>query len=132
MGGFSFDFGSNNAFGTPPIFPSGGQTTTQTKPIPATSSVGLPPLQDPVTGDTNWLNTIFDFASLGTSTYLANQAITSPRPASITTGPNGLFNAAGGGAGSALGGLGSNSILGTSAIWLFLIGAVFFILLLKK
>lgn len=66
-------------------------------------------------------------ATLGAQTFLANQAITSPRPSSVQVLGNGQIVATGGGASTA--GLLSG---GSSTLWLFLFGALLFILLLRR
>jgi hypothetical protein len=49
-----------------------------------------------------WLQTIFPFAQLGTNAFLANQALTSSRPSTVTYLPNGQIAVSGGGAASPL------------------------------
>lgn len=46
----------------------------------------------------SWLSALLPWASLGAQTFLADQAITSPRPATVTYLPNGQIAASGGGA----------------------------------
>lgn len=77
---------------------------------------------------TDWLNTIYKFAQLGTQTYLAQDAINS-RSSNVQFGPNGQPLIAGSGA-IAPGGL--TSILGTSSVWLFLFVIVLAIAVFRK
>lgn len=73
-------------------------------------------------------------ATLGANTFLANQAISSSQPSSVQVLPNGQIVATGGGAAvpaSLFSGL-SGGTSGISAIWLFVFGALLFVLLLKK
>jgi hypothetical protein len=76
---------------------------------------------------------VLDFANLGVNAFLANQAITNQRGASVQVLPNGQIVATGGGAPipSSLFG-GSNTALGVSVGWLLVIGIVLVVLLFKK
>lgn len=46
----------------------------------------------------SWLSQLLPWANLGAQTFLADQAITSPRPSTVTLLPNGQVQATGGGA----------------------------------
>ncbi len=76
----------------------------------------------------------FDFGDfsnlvqLGANTYLAQQAINSPRPATVAFAPNGQTSVVTGG--GALPNV--NSVLGTSSIWLLVFGFVLVLLLLRR
>jgi hypothetical protein len=61
-------------------------------PTPQSSGGG------PTNPSGSWLSQLLPWASLGAQTFLADQAITSPRPATVTLQPNGQFAATGGGA----------------------------------
>jgi hypothetical protein len=79
-GGFgNVTFGPGGVFGTP-------------SPVPDNSGGG------PSNPSGSWLSQLLPWANLGAQTFLADQAITSPRPATITLQPNGQFAATGGGA----------------------------------
>jgi hypothetical protein len=114
MGAFSFGFGGGDSF-------FGSNPASIASPSPASSSGGSSSTND-------WLGTLFKFAQLGTQTYLAQDALNSPRVGTIVFGPNGQPIQVG--SGTPAGGV--NSILGTSSIWLFLFVAVLLLLLLKK
>lgn len=79
----------------------------------------------------SWLSALLPWASLGAQTFLADQAITSPRPSTITYLPNGQLAVSGGGAATPSTGL----ALGLGAIpsWVWIVVAlVVLISVLKK
>lgn len=80
------------------------------------------------------LSQLLPWAQLGANTFLADQAITSPRPSTITYLPNGQIAATGGGASPLSVGTGSGllTFLGTTAGLLFIVGVVVIIFVLKK
>jgi hypothetical protein len=114
------------AFFTTDFFGGNPATITQTPsiaaPTPSSSSGGGSSTLD-------WLNTIYKFAQLGTSTYLAQDALDS-KGKTVVFGANGQPTAIGGG--SVVQPTGVNSILATSSIWLFLFVIVVVLLLVKK
>lgn len=114
------DFFSGGFFGSDP---TSFFTSSPASPTPSSSTGGG-------SSTTDWLSTIYKFAQLGTQTYLAQDALNSKRPQTITFGPNGQ-PLVGAGALAASGG-GVNSILGTSSLWLFLFVALLFLLLLRR
>lgn len=89
MSAFAFNFGTPPFSGLPqtgginPATPSGG-------PVPS-SSGGISP-------DAPWWQQLFPFLQLGAQTYIADQAVTSPRPSTVSYLPNGQVVATGGGA----------------------------------
>ena len=84
-------------------------------------------------GDQSTIGQIFSFAQLGAQTFLADQAITSPRPATVTYARNGQLMTVGSGNAAAVaaqqGGL--LSFLGTSP-GLLLIVMLVLVLVLRK
>ena len=125
LGGF-FGDGSTSFFGSNPttMFPPSVVPGVPSAPPPSSNGGG--------SSTADWLNTIFKFAQLGTQTYLAQDALSAPRPSTVTYGPNGLPVVTGGGASALVGTGGISSILGTSSIWLFLFVGILVLLMLKK
>ena len=73
------------------VFGPGGVFNTPS-PVPDNSGGG------PSNPSGSWLSQLLPWANLGAQTFLADQAITSPRPSTVTLLPNGQFAATGGGA----------------------------------
>ena len=99
-----FSFGSSGGsvtgysgpdFGGGDIFLPGGSTLPPVfanPTFPSNSGGG------PSNPGGSWLSQLLPWANLGAQTFLADQAITSPRPSTVTMLPNGQIVATGGGA----------------------------------
>lgn len=103
-----------NPFSLPPAGTwDGGIWGSSGNPTPQPGGGG------PSNPDGSWLSKLLPWAQLGAQTFLADQAITSPRPSTITYLPNGQLAVSGGGAPSPalnLGGLSLGSI--PAVVWI--------------
>jgi len=131
MGAFSFGFGDPGIGGVT-AGPGGAWSPTwgSSNPTPPPGGGG------PSNPSGSWLSQLLPWAGLGAQTFLADQAITSPRPSTVQFAPNGqVVGVAGGGASLPLLGSGQSSltsILGTSSVLVIGFVVLLFILLLKK
>lgn len=80
----------------------------------------------------SWLSQLLPWASLGAQTFLADQAITSPRPSTITYLPNGQIAASGGGAAPPVFGAGSSLSQIPGIIWIGLLALLIVIFLVHR
>jgi hypothetical protein len=121
--GFSFgdtssDFGSGDLFSVLNA-PSVYTPQSPSNPFPGGGTGGEFPGTGggPSNPSGSWLSQLLPWANLGAQTFLADQAITSPRPATITYLPNGQLAVTGGGASPVAGAIGSVP----SWIWIVLV-----------
>ncbi|HZU30978.1 MAG TPA: hypothetical protein VFB79_07685 [Candidatus Angelobacter sp.] len=132
--GFSFGSGFPDSFGTgSPISLSnlgfgdpgiGGSSST----VFVGGSGGV---QSSGSSAQSWLSTLLPWATLGSQTFLADQAITSPRASTVTVLPNGQLVATGGGA--ATPSTGAALALGSIPSWIWIVLVlVLFISVLKR
>lgn len=123
MSAFSFGFGALPGFGGVGLPQTGGINPSATPsggPVP--TSTGLP------SPDAPWWQQLFPFLNLGAQTYLADQAITSPRPATITYAPNGqLLATAGGGAAAVIPGA-----VGSIPSWIWILAILLVVVMLLR
>jgi len=106
-----------------------------TQPQP-TNPFGLPQTSgiNPSVGSSTdtWYGQLFNWANLGAQTYLADQAINSPRAATVTYAPNGQLQTVG--SGNAAAAVGSSSLLTflSTSTGLLVIFMVVLVLVLRK
>lgn len=122
---FSFSYGDPGIGGGYP-FPT-GQFPNSPPQVPSGSGGSSNP-------SGSILSQLLPWASLGAQTFLADQAITSPRPSTVTYLPNGQIAATGGGAPAPL--FGSSSFGSLSSIpglvWVGLIALLLVIFLVHR